>query len=234
MRDLKIHGAGAAQSLIATITRAFYGDGRDVDARFGPVGTMADTIRDGVDTDVIVLTGSVMSQLAAEGLVDRASIVPLGGVRLGVAVRPFDPDPDIANSDDLRSTLLSAETIFLPDPVKSTSGNHLMRVLDALGIAAAVQSKLRVFSTGGAAMAALAAERSDRASVGFTQVTEIVDMDGVRLTGFLPGEFDLTTDYVAAVSTASRHSPAAMAFLGFLSGQEASGIRSHAGFVSPQ
>lgn len=234
MRHLKIHGAGATQSLVDAVTRAIYGDEHGVDARFGPVGAIADAIRQRVATDIIVLTKSVVSQLAAEGLVAGSSIVSLGEVRAGIAVRETDPDPVIASSTDLQATLLDANAIFLPDPVKSTSGSHFMRVLGALGIRDAIEPKLKISASGVAAMTAMAVAKEPGIAIGFTQASEIMATKGIRLAGFLPGEYNLTTDYVAAVSTESEHSPSAIAYLKYLSGIDAADIRQHAGFVVPR
>jgi len=234
MRHLKIHGAGATQSLVNAVTRTFYGAEHNIDATFGPVGAVADAIRERAETDIIILTKSVVSDLAAEGFVDGSSIVPLGTVRAGMAVREQDPDPLVANSSDLQATLLTADAVFLPDPVKSTSGNHFMHVLGTLGIRDAIQPKLRLFNSGISAMTAMAAAESHGVSIGFTQASEIIDTQGIRLVGFLPGEFNLTTDYVAAVSTASERFPAAIAYLKYLSGTDAAHLRHQAGFVLPQ
>jgi len=234
MRHLKIYGAGATQSLVDAVTRAIYGDEQSVDASFGPVGAIADAIRQRVATDIIVLTKSVVSQLAAEGLVAGSSIVSLGEVRAGIAVRDADPDPVITGNADLQATLLGANAVFLPDPVKSTSGSHFMRVLGALGIREAIEPKLEIFSSGVAAMTAMAAAQEPGIAIGFTQASEIMATPGIRLAGFLPGEFNLTTDYVAAVSTASENSPSAIAYLRYLSGMDSADIRVHAGFVLPQ
>lgn len=233
MRHLRIHGAGATQSLVDAVNRAFYGDEHNVDAKFGPVGTIADAIRQQVATDIVVLTKSIVTQLAAEGLVVGSSIVPLGVVRAGVAVREIDEDPVIASSAALRETLVGANAIFLPDPVKSTSGSHFMRVLGALGITESIQPKLEIFSSGILAMNAMAATEQPGVSIGFTQASEIMATPGIRLAGFLPGEFNLTTDYVAAVSSASEDSSSAIAYLKFLSGIDSADIRQHAGFVLP-
>ena len=66
------------------------------------------------------------------------------------------------------------------------------------------------------------------------QASEIIETQGIRLVGFLPGEFNLTTDYVAALSTASERLPAAIAYLKYLSGTDSAHLRNQAGFVLPQ
>jgi molybdate transport system substrate-binding protein len=108
-----------------------------------------------------------------------------------------------------------------------------MRVLERLGIRAAVTSRLRAFPNGASAMAALARVPGTGA-IGCTQVTEILYTPGVALVAPLPGELDLATVYVAAVTTSATDSALARQFVAWLCGERSADLRRDGGFALAQ
>ncbi len=113
------------------------------------------------------------------------SIADVGRVETALAVRSRDPRPTVRTEADLREVLRAADAIFVPDIKASTAGRHVAKVLDQLGIAYEVASRLKIFSDGATAMRELAASAAQR-PIGCTQATEIVATDGVALLGPLP------------------------------------------------
>ncbi|MBV9458033.1 MAG: substrate-binding domain-containing protein, partial [Bradyrhizobium sp.] len=88
MSQLSILSGGAAHGLLASLTPAFKArTGFDIAGEFGAVGVMADKLRNGVATDIIILTKALVAKLADENLVVPSSITDVGLVETALAVR---------------------------------------------------------------------------------------------------------------------------------------------------
>lgn len=228
--ELDLLAAGAAKGLVAALETAF-GDatGAAIRGTFGAVGAIRERLLEGSPCDLLILTGAMLDDLARAGLVDGATIAPLGRVRTGVAVRAGDPRPAIGDRDALSAAFVNADAIYLPDPERATAGIHFMKVLRALGIDQSVAARLRPHPNGAAAMAALAATKDVR-PIGCTQSTEILYTPGVALVGVLPAEFELATVYSAGISTGARHPELAARLLALLTSEASAPLRTKGGF----
>jgi molybdate transport system substrate-binding protein len=167
--------------------------------------------------------------LAAHRRVVRESIADVGRVATAVAVRRIDAPPDVSSAEGLRAALLAADAIHMPDPAKSTAGVHFAKVLERLGLAAALAGRLRTHPNGRTAMRALADAGGN--PIGCTQATEILATPGLRLAGPLPSGFELETIYTAAVDPRATNAAAAADFVRRLTGTDESARRSAAGFL---
>jgi molybdate transport system substrate-binding protein len=217
--------AGAAQGIVSRVA----GDqGVEVAGSFGAVGAMLEKFLAGDACDVVILTYAQVADLASRGAVIAESCADLGSVATSIAVRAGDPAPDVADEARLRSALLAADAIYLPDPAKATAGIHLAKVLDRLGIRDRTAARLQSFPNGATAMRAMAEARGN--PIGCTQATEIVATPGVRLVAPLPAGFDLETVYTAAVSAKSGQRESAARFVAQLTGEESRSARAAAGF----
>jgi molybdate transport system substrate-binding protein len=227
---LNILSGGAPQSVVNALAGDFRAaTGYELDCTFSAVGAMKAKLLAGAPADLVILTRAVIAELAAGGQVLAGSCADLGCVRTGVAVRAGDPLPDIASASALRSALLAAEGIFLPDPQKATAGIHFARVLDTLGIRGEVGPRLKTYPNGATAMRALAQAKGAHL-VGCTQVTEINDTPGVVLAGLLPREFELTTVYSVGLCAGAAAPAAARRFIELLTGEASRALRVKAGF----
>jgi molybdate transport system substrate-binding protein len=105
-----------------------------------------------------------------------------------------------------------------------------MKVLNGLGIADTVASKLHPYPNGNAAMNAMAA-CNDPHVIGCTQVTEILITPGIDLVANLPLEFELATMYTAGVRSTSTCLAEAKAMIDILISQEHAALRAKGGFL---
>jgi molybdate transport system substrate-binding protein len=232
MKSLNILSGGAAQGLVASLASTFKAmTGFDIAGEYGAVGAMADKLRGGVPTDIIILTVALVAKLADEKLVVPASIADVGLVETAVAVRANDPKVSVGDAAALRVALLAADAIFVPDTKASTAGIHIAKVLAQLGIAEAVADRLKVHPNGATAMRQLAASDAAR-PIGCTQSTEIIATPGIVLSGPLPPGCELKTMYTAAVTTHAANAGAAQVLIDVLTSADAQAARTRAGFVS--
>ena len=216
MSALNILSGGAAQGLVAILAPDFKAEtGLDITGEFGAAGAMAEKLRKGTPTDIVILTAAIVAKLAEENFVTPASIADVGLVETALAVRASDPQVAAKDAAALRDALLAADAIFVPDTKVSTAGIHVAKVLGQLGIADAVASRLKIYPNGATAMRHLAESDALR-PIGCTQSTEIISTPGVVLSGSLPRGCELATMYTAAVTTRAAHAKQAQALIDLL------------------
>ena len=231
MTTLNILSGGAAQGLVRGLAEAFKAQtGFGIDGEFGAVGIMADKLRAGTAADLVILTQALLAKLAEEKLVVPSSITDVGRVETALAVRSRDPKVTVRTEADLRDVLRSADAIYVPDTKASTAGQHVAKVLDHLGIAYEVASRLKIFPNGATAMRELANSTTSR-PIGCTQATEIIATGGLMLSGSLPPGSELVTMYTAGVATRAAHPTEAAALIALLTGADHRELRQSAGFV---
>ncbi len=231
MTSLNILSGGAAQGLVASLAPKFKQQtGLTIEGEFGAVGAMAGKLRGGTPADIVVLTATIIADLAGENLVVSASIANVGLVETAIAVRAGDAKVTVNDAASLRAALLAADAIFVPDITASTAGIHIAKVLRQLGIAEEVAARLKIFPNGATAMRQLAASDAIR-PIGCTQSTEILNAAGVVLSGSLPPGCELATMYTAAVTTQAADPGHARDLIELLSGSGQRDLRERAGFL---
>jgi molybdate transport system substrate-binding protein len=230
-RPLHILRGGAAAGLVHRLQPAFEAEhGCTLQPTFGAVGLMRDKLLAGAPCDLLILTEAIIGDLAAKGHAVGATARPLGLVKTAVAVKDGAPDADCSTPQALKALLEKASAIYFPDPAKATAGIHFMKVLNALGLAVPLATRLRTFPNGATAMRELA-QAPEPNAVGCTQVTEILFAPGVRVTGLLPPPYELTTTYTAAVCAQATEAALAVHLIGALVAAEAAQARKDCGFA---
>lgn len=231
MSHVNILSGGAAHGLVASLAPAFKAKTDfEIKGEFGAVGGMAEKLRNGVATDIIILTSALVAKLAQERLVIPSSIKDIGLVETALAVRSGDPKVSAGNADELCAVFKAADAIFVADTRASTAGIHVAKVLTQLGIADEVAGRLKIYPNGATAMRELAVANAKR-PIGCTQSTEIISTKGVELSGVLPKGCDLATMYTAGVATGAAQAREAQALIELLTSAEAREARARAGFL---
>jgi molybdate transport system substrate-binding protein len=229
-RVLRVLSAGAAQGLIQALAPTLLAsDGASITGRFGAVGAMKEAFDAGEPCDLIVLTDAMITAMTADGTALAASRAPLGVVKTGVAVKSGAPHPDVSTPQALARALEAADSIYVPDLQRSTAGQHFERVLRELGLLAPLGPRLRPFANGATAMRELALTGSP-ASIGCTQVTEILFTPGVDLVARLPDRFELATIYSAAIAARAVEPERARRFMDRLIHADQAPLRARCGF----
>jgi molybdate transport system substrate-binding protein len=137
--------------------------------------------------------------------------------------------PEVSTSEGLAAAIEAATSIWVPDMLKSTAGQHVAKVLNALGIRGRVEDRIRMYPNGATAMREMVAS-GDTGAIGITQASEILFTQGAQLVGALPTQFELSTVYSAAVSARSQHPEQANAFIGLLVSAEQDDLARRCGF----
>src|SRR5438270_8461616 len=116
MMRLNLLSGGAAQGLVASLTSNFRKTtGYEIAGEFGAVGAMAQKLRNGTPTDIIILTAPIIAEMTRENLVIPDSAADIGRVETAIAVRANDAKVKVNDAASLREAWLAADAIFVPD-----------------------------------------------------------------------------------------------------------------------
>ena len=136
--------------------------------------------------------------------------------RIGVAVRPGAPRPDLSSADGFVRSLLAASSIA--HSRSGASGLYFAGLIERLGIAEAVKAKTTVVATGFVAAHVVTGE----VELGIQQISELMAVPGADIVGPLPPELQSITVFSAGIATVSKEPEAGRALIKFLASPAAS------------
>lgn len=197
--------------------------------RFGAVGAMKDAFEAGETCDVLISSDAMVRAMIGTRDLLSDCAEPLGRVFTGVAVPLGRSAPRVDTPEAFSAALLDATSLWVPDLEKSTAGQHFKRVIEGLGLAAQLATRIRMYPNGATAMREMG-EADETRALGCTQVTEILFTPRVSLVGLLPPEFELATVYSAAISARSSQPELARAFIDCLISPEQDALARRCGF----
>jgi molybdate transport system substrate-binding protein len=178
--------------------------------------------------DVAVLPPDLADDLARRGKLAAGSRIDLGRTGMGVAVRRGAPKPDVSTADAFRRALLAAATVAYANG--GASGLHFHGILARLGIAEAMEQKLRPYPAG-SAVEAVARGEADLVVIG---VSPILYAPGVELVGWLPPELQSYIVFTGNIGAAARQPDAARTLLTLLTSPAAVELFKAQGFEPAQ
>ena len=112
MPTIKVLSAGAVQSMVEALGREFErASGNTLDLNFNTAGSLRDRVKNGEAADLVILSVSIIGELAKSGLFVPGSVTDLGRTVTGVAVREGAPVPDISTPEAFKQALLKAQTV---------------------------------------------------------------------------------------------------------------------------
>jgi molybdate transport system substrate-binding protein len=225
-QELRVLSGGAAKSLVDPLAASFKGGA--VKIEYQPMGRLVESLAQGAEVDMVIVTEETLPRLEKEGRVQRGA-KPIARVGIGVAVNASAPSPDISSVEAFKRTLLAAKSIVYIDPKVGTSGKHVAQILQQLGIADEVNRKA-TFGQGG-----YITEPVGRGEIelGIHQISEILPVKGVKLAGPLPAELQKYTVYVAVPVMQSSKQQAVSDFIKHLTGPAARERLAQAGYTAP-
>ena len=180
-------------------------------------------VRGGAAVDVIVLASNVMEQLEKEGWIASGTRSDIARSGVAVAVRSGLPHPPIASEEDVKQAVLGAAKISYSS---GPSGDHLKRLFERWNIAERVADRT-VEAKPGIPVGQLLA-RGD-ADLGFQQLSEFLDVDGIDIVGPLPADIQTTTIFTAGVGARSAHPDGARAFVAHLISPQTEAVKQQLG-----
>ena len=208
--------SNALKSVVEELGPAFEkASGHKLKAEYGSTGPLKAMIEKGQAFDVAILGVEAADELIKSGKLTANTRADIARSGMGVAVRKGAAKPDLGTTQAFKQALLNAQTISYSD--SGLSGIYLKGLLERLGIAEQLKSKIR-FGRGGEMVSA------GKAEIGLTQVSEILSEPGAELAGPLPADIQQYTIFPAAIGAATAHPEAAQALLKFLKSPEAAKV----------
>jgi len=164
--------------------------------------------------DIFISGSSPVDEWIKNGQIVADTRVDLARSGIGVEVRAGARKPDISSVEAFKRALLDAKSIAY---LRVGSGNYLADLLERLGIADAIKSK--VTRPESDIVSELVAK--GEVELGMVVITQILTTPGVDLVGPLPSEIQSYIVFSAGVSANSKVPEAAKLLIKFLRGPTA-------------
>src|SRR5262245_43033202 len=206
--EITLFGSAALDVILEEVVPEFTrAAGHKVAMRLDYGALLRREIAAGAAFDVAILVGG-LDDLVAQGRIAAGTPVALGRSGYGLAVKAGAPKPDIGTADAFKRTLLAAASVGYGQD--GGSGAYFVRLLERLGIAQAMQPRLRPGANPQQAVARGEIEMS------VNGIVPILRTPGVELAGPLPAELQSYSTFVAGLSAATKEPAAAAALLAHL------------------
>lgn len=209
--EIKVLAGGAIAGVLDEMGPVFErATGHKLVMQYGLAPQVKHRIEAGEAFDIVILSPGPMNDLTKQGKIAGAS-VDIASDGVGVAVRAGAPKPDISSVDAFKRAMLNTKSIsYAP---QATTGVHLAKVFERLGIAEEMKAKTKPQQ---------AAERIARAvadgevELAIALTSSLLLGRNVEVVGKLPAELQNYLVFAAGVSSASAQPDAAKAFIAHL------------------
>ena len=227
--ELKVLSAQAMRPALNDLVPQFErSSGIDVTIFYATASALVKEIEDGKMADLAILSPKQIEQLQEEDKIVEDSLIPVAKLEFGVIIRKGATKPDVSTVHALKQTLMSAKSIASGDPGSSASGNYFASLIERLRIADAIKPKIKTFSSGTAALEAIANGEADIA-IGVVAAIE----PGTELAGVLPAQAKKFNSYAIGILTSSNQIQAAKALASFISSPTSLAVMKSKGFDAP-
>ena len=184
--------------------------GHKLATRLAPTAVVKREIDAGATFDLAISVTTAIDDWIKEGKILATTRAAVAYSGLGVVVRAGAPKPDIGSVEAFRRALLNAKSVAHNS--QSASAADFTSLLERLGIAGEMKSRLRPISSGNVPNSVVSGE----AEIGVATVPTITATPGVDLVGPLPAELQTYISFTAGVSAGAKEPEAAQALIRFL------------------
>lgn len=222
--ELRVLSAVGMRQVLVELAPAFErATGHTLRIAFDSGAMIVRRIDGGERADVLLLPHDAAQRLADAHKAVAGSLTELASSRVGLAIREGAARPDISSADAFKATLLAAASIARPDPAQGgSSGVHIQRVLERLGIASQIAGRT-ILSSRPDREDEMPAQRVARgeAALALHQIQELQAVPGITVIGPFPGDLDGRFLFSGVVATGTAHQRAAHELLAFLTSAQA-------------
>ena len=208
-----------------TVLPAMEAEGRGVRMVWDPTVALMARLAAGEKADAIVAIGWALDRLAAEGRIVAPSRRAVARAVFGLAVARGAPRPALPDAEAVRAFLLGAPSIVWSRA--GASGIYFERLIDRLGIGAAVRARGTVIPAGFTGEVVARGE----AAVAIQQQSELLAVAGIDYLGPFPPDVQEVTDFDAAILADARDPEGARRFIDHLTGPAAHASLLRAGMI---
>ena len=212
--DIWVLSAGAVEAGLVKLAEQYRRDTKNrVRIQFYTAPQLERRLSVGGPADVLIAPHGLMSDQLRRGKVESEGLLVIGRVGVGVAVRASALEPDIADLDRFKHSLLGADSIVYN---QASTGLYLEKLFDLLGLAEQLKPKTVRYANGAQVLEHIIAGRGSE--IGFGAITEIrmFEPKGVKFVGPLPAQVQNSTAYSAGVMTDAPSVDVAREFVRYL------------------
>ena len=189
----------------------------------------AERVASGEVFDVVVLASDAIDTLMSAGHLLAGSRVDMVHSGVSVAVRQGAPVPDLGSEEAVKQAVLQARSVgYSTGP----SGMALLKQFQAWGIADRLEGRL-LQARPGVPVASMVA--SGEVALGFQQLSELLNVEGIDIVGPLPEAIQITTTFSAGLPASLVDDPsrqtAVQSLLVFLNSPEADAVKRRHGMA---
>jgi molybdate transport system substrate-binding protein len=184
---------------------------------------VAKRVHAGEPVDVVVLARNAIDKLAADGKLIAASRVDLVQSGIAVAVRAGAPRPNVSSEAHVKQLVQAATTLSYST---GPSGVYLEKTFERWGILESIRARI-VVPPPGVPVGSLIA--SGKVEIGFQQLSELMNLEGVAVLGMLPPEIQSMTTFSGAIATVSTAAAAAQRLLDYMASPERAALKARHG-----
>jgi molybdate transport system substrate-binding protein len=214
--EIKVMATNAVKEAVNDLIPQFEKvSGHTVKTVWDGTPVVAKRIAAGEIVDIVSIPAAGIDDLIKQGKLAAGSRVDFVQSKIGVAVRPGAPKPDISSGEALKASLLAAKSIILSG---GPSGGYLTGLFKRMGIESAIKPKIKQLVPGQLVGEALARGEGD---LGFTQISEFLMVKGIDYIGPLPADIQSITVYSLGVHANAPSKEAAKILIKFLTSPEA-------------
>ena len=201
--ELRILSGGAVKRGVAQVAKEFERrTGAHVTVEFDTAPQIRRRVAAGESADVFVVPPAVMDELQKGGSIVPESRALVGRSRVGVVVHADAAPPALGDTAAFKRALQGATAVVYNT---ASSGLYCANLLERLGLADELKSRIVVVDTGAAIMEAVASRPPG--AIGLAQISEVMVMIdkgcAVKLAAPLPDEIQNMTSYDAAAAKSS-------------------------------
>jgi molybdate transport system substrate-binding protein len=168
--------------------------------------------------DLLIMSQSSIDAHVKGGKVVQGSRVDLARSGVAVGVKAGARKPDISSVDALKRTILNAKSIgYSTGP----SGNYIVTLFERLGVLEQVKPKMKQTPTGVFVGSIIA---SGEVEIGFQQVSELSQYEGVDYVGPLPAEVQNYTTFSSGIPSNAKEAEAARALVRYITSPQAGAV----------
>jgi molybdate transport system substrate-binding protein len=213
--EIKVWTARAIATVLAEIGPQFERTtGHNLNVYSGLPADFLRRANAGEPFDILISGSSPVDAWIKEGRIIAETRIDIVRSGIGVEVRAGAPKPDISSVEAFKHALLDAKSIAY---LRVGSGIYLAGLLERLGIAEAIKSK--VTRPESDVVSELVAKGD--VELGMVVITQILTTPGVDLVGPLPPEIQSYVMFTAGVSANAKVPDAAKQLIKFLTGPTA-------------
>lgn len=220
---LKMLSSMAAREVLAELAKGYSAhSGQPVAAAAAGGVEVAKRVQAGEEVDVVVLSDTAIDKLIAGGQL-RAGRIDLVKSGVAIAVRSGSARLDVSSEAAVKAAVAAASSLSYST---GPSGVYLEKLFERWGILESLRPRI-VVPPPGIPVGSLVA--SGQAALGFQQLSELLNVDGIEVLGPLPAAIQTITTFSAGISVRCVQPQQASALLDYMNLPAATAVKERYG-----